>query len=96
GDRSMERRLGITEARKQLAHIVDRVKYEGENYVIVRHGQPAAVVVPMEVYRRWKEEREEMFGTIRKIQAANPNADPDQVMQDVLEAQSSLRRSLIE
>ncbi|MCG2769153.1 MAG: type II toxin-antitoxin system Phd/YefM family antitoxin [Anaerolineae bacterium] len=92
----MERRLGITEARKQLAHIVDRVKYEGENYVIVRHGQPAAVVVPMEVYRRWKEEREEMFGTIRKIQAANPNADPDQVMQDVLEAQSSLRRSLIE
>ena len=92
----MERRLGITEARKQLAHIVDRVKYEGENYVIVRHGQPAAVVVPMEVYRRWKEEREEMFGTIRKIQAANPNAYPDQVMQDVLEAQSSLRRSLIE
>lgn len=92
----MERRLGITEARKQLAHIVDRVKYEGENYVIVRHGQPAAVVVPMEVYRRWKEEREEMFGTIRKVQAANPNAYPDQVMQDVLEAQSSLRRSLIE
>ena len=92
----MERRLGITEARKQLAHIVDRVKYEGENYVIVRHGQPAAVVVPMEVYRRWKEEREELFGTIRKIQAANPNAEPDQVIQDVLEAQSSIRRSRIE
>ena len=92
----MERRLGITEARKQLAHIVDRVKHKGENYVIVRHGQPAAAVVPMEVYLRWKEEREELFGTIRKIQAANPNADPDQVMQDVREAQSSIRRSRIE
>jgi len=92
----MERRLGVTEARKRLAHIIDQVKYQGENYVIVRHGQPAAAVVPMKVYRRWKEEREEMFGTIRKIQAANPNADPDQVMQDVLEAQSSIRRSQIE
>jgi len=92
----MERRLSVTEARKRLAHIIDQVKYQGENYVIVRHGQPAAAVVSMKVYRRWKEEREEMFGTIRKIQAANPNVNPDQVMQDVLEAQSTIRRSLIE
>jgi len=92
----MERRLSITEARKQLAHIVDRVKHKGENYVIVRHGQPAAAIVPIDAYLRWKEEREELFGTIRKIQAANPNAEPDQVMQDVLEAQSSIRRSRIE
>ncbi len=92
----MEQRLSITEARKQLANIVDRVRYKGENYIIVRHGQEAAVVVPMDVYRRWKMEREELFEVIREVHAANPNADPDQVMREVLEAQQSVRRSLTE
>ena len=92
GTETMERRMGVTEARKQLARIVDEVKYKGENYIIIRHGQPAAAVVPMEVYRRWKQEREELFGVIREIQAANADADPDQVMKEVLEAQQSVRQ----
>ena len=89
----MERKLGITEARKQLADIVDGVTYKGDHYVIVRHGQEAAAVVPIEVYRRWKAEREELFAVIREVQVANPSADPDQVMQDVLEAQQAVRKS---
>jgi len=87
------KQLGITEARKQLARIVDEVKYRGESYVIVRHGEAAAAVVPMEAYRRWEKEREELFDLIRSIQAANPDAEPEQVMKEVLEAQQSLRRS---
>jgi prevent-host-death family protein len=89
----MERKLDITEARKQLANIVDRVSYKGENYVIVRHGQETAALVPIEVYRRWKAEREELFQVIREVQQANTSADPDQVMQEVLEAQQAVRRS---
>jgi len=96
GERVVEQRLSITEVRKQLANIIDRVKYEGEGYVIVRRGQAAAAVVPMDVYRRWKAEREKLFTVIRKIQAANPDADPDRVMTDVLEAQESIRRPLAE
>jgi len=95
-DEEMEKELGITEARKQLAHIVDGVKYEGANYVIVRHGQPAAAIVPMEVYRQWKRERQELFDVIRKIQAANPDADPNQVMEEVLQAQQAVRQSSVE
>jgi len=96
GERVVEQRLSVTEVRKQLANIIDRVKYEGEGYVIVRRGQAAAAVVPMDVYRRWKAEREKLFTVIRKIQAANPDADPDRVMTDVLEAQESIRRPLAE
>jgi len=92
----MERQLGITEARKRLARIVDGVKYEGDNYVIVRHGQPAAAIVPMEVHRQWKRERQELFHVIRKIQAANPDADPNQVVEEVLEAQRAVRQSSVE
>jgi prevent-host-death family protein len=89
----MERKLDITEARKSLATIVDRVSYQGDNYIIVRHGEAAAAVVPMEVYRRWKKERRELFQTIREVQAVNPDADPDQVAQEVLEAQRAVRQA---
>lgn len=89
----MERQIGVTEARKQLARIVEGVRYKGESYVIIRHGQPAAAVVPVDVYRQWKQEREELFGVIREIQAANADADPEQVMKEVLEAQQSVRQA---
>ena len=95
-ENAVEQRLSVTEVRKQLANIIDRVKYEGEGYVIVRRGQAAAAVVPMDVYRRWKAEREELFTVIREVQAANPDADPDRVMTDVLQAQESIRRPLAE
>jgi prevent-host-death family protein len=92
----MEKRLGITEARKQLSSIVDQVKYKGENYVIVRRGEPAAAVVPMELYEQWKAERQRLFATIRSVQAANVGADSQEVMEAVLEAQQAVRQSSVE
>ncbi len=92
----MERRLGLTEARKGFSRMMDDVKYKGESYVIVRHGEPAAAVVPVEVYFQWKKGREEMFEIIRSVQIANQDADPDQVMKDVVEAQQAARRSQTE
>jgi prevent-host-death family protein len=92
----MERSLGVTEARKEFAHIIDAVQHKGENYVIVRHGQPAAAVVPIEVYSRIRQEREDTFAIIRQIQLANAEVDPDRVMEEVLKAQQSLRQPLAE
>jgi len=89
----MEKKLGITKARQEFSGLVDRVQHQGDAYIISRHGEPAAAVVPLEVYKRWKEERERLFDTIRSIQRANPGADPEQVMRDVLKAQRAVRRS---
>jgi len=89
----MERQMGVTEARKQFAQMIDEVQYKGDNYIIVRHGEPAAAVVPVEVYLQWRREREEFFDLIRSVQAENADAEPDQVMRDVLEAQQAVRRS---
>lgn len=88
----MEKKLGISEARKQISEMVDDVQYGGDQYVIERNGQPAAAVVPIEVYEHWKRERKAMFDAIREMQAVNEGADPDQVMRDVLEAQQAVRR----
>ena len=84
----MERQLGITEASKQLAHIVDLAEHKSENCIIISYGRPAAVVVPMEVYLQWKKERENLSGVIRKVQAADVDADPEQVMR-VLETKKA-------
>ena len=92
----MDQEMAITQARRKLAEIVRRARYEGSGTVILRRGRPAAAVVPIEVYRRWKREREALFEVIGNVQAANKSADPDQVMNDVLEAQQVVRRSVVE
>ncbi len=89
----MERKLGITEARAKFADLVEQVQYQGSTYIISRHGKPAAAVVPIQVYESWKRERKALFDAIRQIQEANKDADPEQVMRDVLEAQQAVRRS---
>ena len=68
--------------------------HQGDGFIISRHGKPAAAVVPVKVYESWKRQREELFETIRKIQEANKDADPEEVMRDVLEAQQAVRPSI--
>ena len=89
----MEKQLGVTKVRQRLAYVIDDVRYRGEHYIILQHGKPAAVVVPLEVYHQWKQERDEFFAAIRRIQESNPQADPERVEQEVLEAQQDVRRS---
>ena len=64
----MEKEMSITEARENLSGIVEQVQYRGVTYVISRHGKPAAVMVPLEVYASWKQQRQEFFRTIREVQ----------------------------
>lgn len=64
----MERRLGITEARGDFGNIIEKVQYQGDIYIISRHGKPAAAVVPIDIYERWKQERRKFFDLIRQTQ----------------------------
>jgi len=89
--RLMETVLGVTKARERLSEIVESVQYRNEAFVISRHGRPAAAVVPMEVYESWKQRRKELFDLVRAFQEASGEADPDEVMQEVLEAQQAVR-----
>jgi prevent-host-death family protein len=87
----MEKEIGATQARDKFSSIIDEVQHQGDKYVISRHGKPAVAVVPMQVYESWKQQRERLLTLIREVQAANPDADPDEVMEDVLEAQQAIR-----
>ncbi len=89
---AMETVLGVTKAREKLSEIVESVQYENDAYIISRHGRPAAAVVPVEVYESWKRRRREFFALITTFQEVSGDADPDEVMQDVLEAQQAVRQ----
>lgn len=45
----MEKLVGATEARDGLRRILDEVQYQGDKYIIERHGQPAVAVVPIQI-----------------------------------------------
>lgn len=44
---SSESRVSVTDARSQLAELVNRVAYTGEQVTLTRHGRPMAVLVPV-------------------------------------------------
>jgi prevent-host-death family protein len=89
----MEKKFAISEAREKFSDMVEQVQYRGSTYVISRHGKPAAAVVPMEVYENWKRQRQKFFDAIRQIQETNQDIDPEQVWDDVIEAQQAARTS---
>lgn len=83
----MERALGVTEARKEFSDLVEKVQYQGDAYIISRHGKPAAAVVSVQVYENWKRQRDEFFNLIRDIQA---EADLDLMDAEQLAAEAVL------
>ena len=87
----MEKQLNISQIRDAIGDVVDEVQYCNGRYIILRHGKPAAVVVPLHVYENWKSNRERLFGLIEQAQAAAGDQDPDEVMRLVLEAQQAVR-----
>jgi len=87
----MEKRVGMTQVRQDLAHIVDDVKYRGRDYLIMRYGEPAAVIVPVDVYERWQRERETLSEALRDISAPGPNTRSDQIVSEFLAALQTVR-----
>lgn len=86
-----DKQIGIVQARRKFGSIVESVQFGGDSFVISRNGKPVAAVVPVRVLEQYQREREELFNLIGRVQAANQEADPDAVLNDVLEAQQALR-----
>jgi prevent-host-death family protein len=61
----MEKTVGAFEVRRQFGRILQEVTARGDRFVVERHGQAVAVVVPIEVYEQWKRARAAFFATLR-------------------------------
>jgi prevent-host-death family protein len=87
----MEKELGVTEARKEFSDLVESVQYRGDAYIINRHGKPAAAVVPVQVYKNWRQQRRELFQLIRDMQN-EADLDPEDADLLAAEAVAEVRR----
>lgn len=87
----MEKEISITQLRDELGNLVDEVQHQNNKYIILRHGKPAAAVVPLHVYENWKSNRERLFSMIETMQTSSGDHDPDEIMALVLEAQQAVR-----
>lgn len=87
----MERVLSVTQARNLFKTIVDGVQFQGDTYIVRRHDQPAAAIVPIGIYEQWKRERQELFDLVHSFQKSSGDNDPDEIMELVLEAQRAVR-----
>ena len=60
--------MNVAKAREKFIDLVEQVQYQGDTYIITRHGKPAVALVPIEVYENWKRERTAFFESIRQTQ----------------------------
>lgn len=86
----MEKTIGAFEARRQFGKILQEVTARNDKYVIERHGEPVAALVPIAVYEQMKRERTAFFERARAI-AAEVNLSPEEAEALVAEAIAAVR-----
>ena len=86
----MERTIGAFDARRQFGKVLNDVVARGDRYVVERHGEPVAAVVPIELYEQWKRSRDAFFARMAEM-AKTAGMSDDEAMALALEGQKAVR-----
>jgi len=62
----MEKTIGASEAGRSFGKILNEITARQDKFVVERHGQAVAAVVPIEIYNQWKRQREAFFAKLRE------------------------------
>jgi len=73
----MEKVVAAFEARRQFGKILQEVLSRGDRFVVKRHGEEVAAIVPIEVYKEWKGARTAFFDKV-KAASLRANLSPEQ------------------
>jgi prevent-host-death family protein len=73
----MRREVPVTQARAELAELVNRVGYTGERILLTRHGKPLAALVPVEDLEALERRPAEIGFTLALPGEPARPADPD-------------------
>lgn len=88
----MEKTVGAFDARRNFGKMLQEILSKGDRFVVERHGEPVAAVVPIEVYRQWKKSREAFFDRVRAA-SEMANLSPDEAEDLAEEAVSAAREA---
>jgi prevent-host-death family protein len=91
----MEKTVSAYEARRNFGKVLNDVSAKGDRIVVEKHGEPVAVVVPVEVYKQWQVGRQQAFDTIRKMaeEANVPEEEADALIEEAVRAVRAERRA---
>ena len=69
--------MGAFEARRNFGKLLNDVGYKGACIVVEKNGEKLVAIVPIEVLESWKQNRKELFDTIRQMQQ-EANLSPEE------------------
>ncbi len=73
----MEKVVAAFEARRQFGKILQEVLSRGDRFLVERHGEEVAAIVPIEVYKEWKAARTAFFDQV-KAASSKANLSPEE------------------
>lgn len=88
-----EKTIAAYEALRQFGKMIRDVETKDESFIVERHGEPVAVVVPIHVYERIKRRRDEFLGILHKAQQ-NASMTEEEAMELALEAVVEVRAEM--
>jgi prevent-host-death family protein len=89
----MEKAIAAFEARRMFGKILNEVVANGDRFIVERHGEPVAALVPIGVYEQWKRARESFFDRMEAIgrRVDMPEEDAEQLVQEAIGAVRATR-----
>jgi prevent-host-death family protein len=91
GVNDMEKTIGSATARRKFGQLLEEVYYKGDKIVVERRGRPMAVLVPLELYENWQQQREQFFTLIEKARERNKEVDPEELEKEIETAIRAVR-----
>ena len=86
----MEKTIGAFEVRRQFGKMLNGILTNDDRFIVERHGEPVAVVVPISVYQQWKQAREQFFDKIEAT-ARRANCTPEEADELARQAVAEVR-----
>jgi prevent-host-death family protein len=86
----MEKTVSAFEARRNFGQILQEVQVNGNKVIVERHGEPVAVVVPVNVYKQWQGSRKAFFDMLREV-SERVNMQEDEANELIEEAIRAVR-----
>jgi prevent-host-death family protein len=82
----VEKIVNAMQARKQFGRLLEEVFYQSQRVIIERAGRPMAVLVPLEQYRQWQQQRATFFAMVDEVQARMRQLSPAELEAIIAEA----------
>ena len=90
---TMDRVLGVTEARSRFGEIVDKVQYQGDTVVLEKNGKPAAALISFALFEKFLKNREAAYQVVTEVQKQNQDLEmnEDELLDFINEATHEVR-----